>query len=584
MAFDTESYLMGLQNGGGSGGGEPAEYLKSIEKDEINKEVTIKDKQDNETEFPYVEDTADLDVSNIAESLSGASTKQSEVNVENVNAIKTLEARALVADIVQCYDRGTDTTKTDIVHYDLTDLSIGSSVMAIIDETHEDRTSYYKVKLSGGSKVFEYQGSEKAQGVDDVTITRDENGKLIVKDNGLTVEKFNASAVSTDIGSTPSDEKLPTEKAVHDFAVDKAEIVQIESESDIPATLDVKNLYSITQDINVHTDTAGDKFVEVDCIESTGTQYIQVGFKGNQDTKYELDLMQTALGGYPIGSGDGWLNAMTGYYYNGEGTSERYTCYGNQRLQSTWLKNTINQRHKIMQDKNKVYLDGALKGTMTANTFQSNSEITLSAYDNNGVVSSWSKIKLYGFKLWDNDTLIRDMIPVKRVRDNELGLLDLENDVFYSNKGTGKFVSGAIKGFIKGLYKPENNALVRLVDENEIVRQIENNRISSITTSLTTPKFSIDTLRAIEYGNLINLNMQVQFAADISVAANVNCGEIRYNGKTIKGMSALQVFDRTTAVRVGTLMTGYSNSQWFLVAEKAITAGSNYFITGTIDV
>lgn len=115
------------------------------------------------------------------ESLSGEAETQAEVNEENASAIKTLEARALVADIVQCYDRGTDTTKTDIVHYDISTLNVGNSVMVIIDETHNDCSSYYKVKETAGVKSFEYQGSDKPAGVDDITIDRDANGKLQVK-------------------------------------------------------------------------------------------------------------------------------------------------------------------------------------------------------------------------------------------------------------------------------------------------------------------------------------------------------------------------------------------------------------------
>ena len=48
-----EEYLEYIAEQGGGGGGEPAQYLKTIEKDETNKKVTITDKQGNETEFPY---------------------------------------------------------------------------------------------------------------------------------------------------------------------------------------------------------------------------------------------------------------------------------------------------------------------------------------------------------------------------------------------------------------------------------------------------------------------------------------------------------------------------------------------------
>lgn len=42
-----------LGGNGGGGGGEPAQYLKTISKDTENEEITITDKNGNETTFPY---------------------------------------------------------------------------------------------------------------------------------------------------------------------------------------------------------------------------------------------------------------------------------------------------------------------------------------------------------------------------------------------------------------------------------------------------------------------------------------------------------------------------------------------------
>lgn len=42
-----------LGGSGGGGGGEPAQYLKSIVKDDVNKTITITDKEGNTTTFEY---------------------------------------------------------------------------------------------------------------------------------------------------------------------------------------------------------------------------------------------------------------------------------------------------------------------------------------------------------------------------------------------------------------------------------------------------------------------------------------------------------------------------------------------------
>lgn len=54
------------------------------------------------------------------------------------------------------------------------------------------------------------------------------------------------------------------------------------------------------------------------------------------------------------------------------------------------------------------------------------------------------KATLYYAKIWDsNNILIREFIPCRRLSDNEKGMYDIVNDVFYVNQGTGEFLVGA---------------------------------------------------------------------------------------------------------------------------------------------
>ena len=48
--------------------------------------------------------------------------------------------------------------------------------------------------------------------------------------------------------------------------------------------------------------------------------------------------------------------------------------------------------------------------------------------------------KLYYFKIWDGETLVRDMIPCYRKTDNVAWLYDLVEWIFYTNQGTGDFI------------------------------------------------------------------------------------------------------------------------------------------------
>lgn len=52
-------------------------------------------------------------------------------------------------------------------------------------------------------------------------------------------------------------------------------------------------------------------------------------------------------------------------------------------------------------------------------------------------------IRLYGCKLFTGQTLVRNFIPCIRKSDNEPGLYDTINNIFYTNQGTGKFSYGS---------------------------------------------------------------------------------------------------------------------------------------------
>lgn len=54
-----------------------------------------------------------------------------------------------------------------------------------------------------------------------------------------------------------------------------------------------------------------------------------------------------------------------------------------------------------------------------------------------------SAVRAKSFKITDDNNLVRDFIPCYRKSDNEIGMYDVINDVFYTNQGTGTFTKGA---------------------------------------------------------------------------------------------------------------------------------------------
>ena len=178
-------------------------------------------------------------------------------------------------------------------------------------------------------------------------------------------------------------------------------------------------------------------YTKLDYIESSGTQYINTGFKPNQNTRVVMDVevlgtTQCApFGARASQSGTTYtlflLTATTGR-----------TDYGTSKQAMTF--SSILGRYTIDANKNVVNVNG-VSITHTASTFSVDHNIFLLAVNTAGTASNFAKVKLYSCKIYDNGTLVRDFIPCKNA-NGTLGLWDNVNSVFYANAGTGTFSTG----------------------------------------------------------------------------------------------------------------------------------------------
>ena len=51
---------------------------------------------------------------------------------------------------------------------------------------------------------------------------------------------------------------------------------------------------------------------------------------------------------------------------------------------------------------------------------------------------------IYRWKMYDNDTLIQDLVPAMRDSDDVIGMYDIVNNEFLTNAGSGSFTGGAL--------------------------------------------------------------------------------------------------------------------------------------------
>lgn len=178
-------------------------------------------------------------------------------------------------------------------------------------------------------------------------------------------------------------------------------------------------------------------YTKLDYIESSGTQYINTGFKPNQNTRVLMDV--EVLGTTqcaPFGARAS-QNGTTYTLFLMTATTGR-TDYGTSKQTMTF--SSILGRYTIDANKNVVNVNG-VSITHTASTFSVDHNIFLLAVNTAGKASNFAKVKLYSCKIYDNGTLVRDFIPCKNA-SGTLGLWDNVNSVFYANAGTGTFSTG----------------------------------------------------------------------------------------------------------------------------------------------
>lgn len=179
-------------------------------------------------------------------------------------------------------------------------------------------------------------------------------------------------------------------------------------------------------------------------IQSTGLQFINTGLVVDKSTynkyKFELDIE------YTTESPSFWqVNGCSGagvIYYFGLSNS-RGIVYGNGTSDITKTDVVSLGRYKVIFDaKNKIYKfgDSIEYSGLSFNAPSGTSIFYLLGY-NTGSSCQAHSAKVYSFKVYLDDILVRDYIPATR-NDGVPGLYDKVNRLFYVSSGSSEFIAG----------------------------------------------------------------------------------------------------------------------------------------------
>lgn len=193
-------------------------------------------------------------------------------------------------------------------------------------------------------------------------------------------------------------------------------------------------------------------------IESTGTQWIDTGFKLNNNSRVVMDFMVTQYqsnfthAACPFGARVAWDNQMfllnipaNRYYsiYLGYGNSDR--SFSNYNILNSTCNIDANKNSWKLKvggsSHNNTFSSYTFQHTGNCHLFKCNyfGQAGLSIFDSdNHEIGEDSHIRIYSCDIYDNGTQVRKFRPY--LNAGEAGMLDELNNVWYGNNGTGNFL------------------------------------------------------------------------------------------------------------------------------------------------
>lgn len=191
-----------------------------------------------------------------------------------------------------------------------------------------------------------------------------------------------------------------------------------------------------------------DGYTQLQYIESHGTEYIDTGFKPNQNTRLVLDVGKPTSGYDTADDSQGLFGARTApndnaynFFMRSDGTGnpsldDYGTTRQNTETQFTYDRATIDKNKNVTSINSTTY-------THTEQTFACLYTLYIFACNSSDVAGFMCTVRFYSMRIYSssedgNDLLIRNFIPVKNP-DGEYGLYDLVDGKYYGNSGTGAF-------------------------------------------------------------------------------------------------------------------------------------------------
>lgn len=212
-------------------------------------------------------------------------------------------------------------------------------------------------------------------------------------------------------------------------------------------------------------------------IENNGYSYIDTDFCADQDTKIEFvaetNICDTSSRAWFGCRSDVTTNSNVFCFWNIDTTFRSDYDKENNKIDNINVE--TNKKYTIVKDKNITYINGIKLSENTYNKFNVSSTLTLfsiKTYNNseyndfNSIDKGLSNLRLYSCKIWDNDKIVRNFIPINF--NGKDALFDLANYKVYYLKNTInniEYIDSNGKQYIDTGFCPDQNTSIELMVE-----------------------------------------------------------------------------------------------------------------------
>lgn len=245
--------------------------------------------------------------------------------------------------------------------------------------------------------------------------------------------------------------QLSTQKiGVYDIIND--EFYSSGSGTELVASTTTTGYIADTSRMKISTTLLPSTYQPVEYIEGTENQYIEIDFSPTANTRVEYKIQtsssQTVASAPIIGTRVGTGNTNRFFPIAYSGTTAGRMTFGDKEY--TWTFNANIPYIGVFDAKNQTSTLNGQTYSLTGNAFAKAESTNMCIFGTNGYGANHyiAKARLYYCKIYENDNLVRNLVPCYRISGTVIGLFDTITQTFYTATGSGTLNKGSNKSNI----------------------------------------------------------------------------------------------------------------------------------------